>query len=260
MEPTETLAELGLTHNQARIYLALLHSDRLLTAKEISKVTSITRQDVYRILPELQNGGLIEKTITAPTMFKAISIKLAVSILVRKRVERDNDLIRKANQLAIELENEKQSTPEEEPEFILIPENEAVVQKINTLSASVQKSLDIVTSKKRFSRALFAFYEARMQSLQRGVKIRTISEMITSTNPDMDQIINIEKQAGVTIRYLPAQPPALLTLFDEEEVMIITSPNGTIETSALWSNNPSLIALSKSFFENLWQAGDEGKP
>lgn len=193
-------------------------------------------------------------------MFKAISIKLAVSILVRKRVERDNDLIRKANELAIEIEIEKQSTPEEEPEFILIPGNEAVVQKINTLSASVQKSLEIVTSKKRFSRALFAFYEARMQSLQRGVKIRTISEMITSTNPDMDQILNIEKQAGVTIRYLSAQPPALLTLFDEKEVMIITSPNGTIETSALWSNNPSLIALSKSYFENLWQAGVEGKP
>ncbi len=82
---TETLTELGLTLNQARIYVALLSSERLLTVKEISKITNITRQDVYRIMPSLQNNGLVEKTITAPTMFKATPLKLGLSILVENR-------------------------------------------------------------------------------------------------------------------------------------------------------------------------------
>ncbi len=36
--------------------------------------------------------------------------------------------------------------------------------------------------------------------------------------------------------------------------MIITSATGTLETSALWSNNPSLIALAKIYFDNIWQS------
>jgi hypothetical protein len=40
---------------------------------------------------------------------------------------------------------------------------------------------------------------------------------------------------------------------DDKEVLIITSATGTLETSALWSNNSCLVALAKSFFENLWQ-------
>jgi len=74
METIDTLIELGLTLNQARIYVALLHSEKPVTAKEISKITDITRQDVYRILPNLQKTGLLEKTITAPAMFKARGI------------------------------------------------------------------------------------------------------------------------------------------------------------------------------------------
>jgi sugar-specific transcriptional regulator TrmB len=257
MEAAITLVELGLTHNQARIYLALLRSERLLTAKEISKITRITRQDVYRILPELQNSGVVEKTITSPAMFRATPIKTAITTLVSKKTAQDNCLIEKAHKLSREFEKELPLSPEQEPEFILIPGNQAVLQKINTLSGSAQKSIDIITSRKRFPRALFEFFDARKQSLQRGVKIRTVSESITSTNPDMDKLIAIEAQAGVEVKFLAKPLSALLTIFDDKEVMIITSASGTLETSALWSNNPSLITVAKSYFDSLWQVATE---
>ena len=156
METVDTLIELGLTLNQARIYVALLHSEKSATAKEISKITNITRQDVYRILPALQKAGLLEKTITAPTMYKATPLKLGVSILIKNKTAQHNELIEKANQMSNE-PCSKQSNLEEEPEFILVPENEAVVQKINNVIGSIQTSLDIVTSRKRFPRAIFEF-------------------------------------------------------------------------------------------------------
>ena len=251
---TETLTELGLTHNQARIYVALLSSDRLLTAKEISKITNITRQDVYRILPAVQNVGLVEKSITSPTMYKATPLKLGVSILMENKMLQYNELIDKAKKLSTENENKKQQPTEDHPEFILIPGNHAVIQKINTLTSNVQSSLDIVTSGKRFPRAVFEFFDSRMQSLKRGVKIRVVSEKLGSINEPMEEILAIEKQAGAMTKFLSTAPPALITLIDEKEVMIITSATGTLETSALWSNNHSLVALAKIYFENMWQS------
>ena len=240
---TETLTELGLTLNQARIYVALLGSERLLTAKEISKITSITRQDVYRIMPTLQNIGLVEKSITAPTMFKPTPLKLGVSILMENKMQQYNELINKANKLSSKSETKNQQ-----------PAEEAVIQKINNVTGNVQMSLDIVTSRKRFPRAVVEFFDSRMQSLQRGVKIRVVSEKLTSINMALEEIMSIEKQAGAVTRFLSAPPPALILLIDEKEVMIITSATGTLETSALWSTNPSLIALGKSYFENMWNS------
>jgi sugar-specific transcriptional regulator TrmB len=256
METIETLTELGLTFNQARIYVSLLRSKQPLAAKIISETTNITRQDVYRILPSLQKIGLIEKTITAPTMFKATPLKLGVSILVKNKISQHNELIKKADQISSE-NFEVHSTSGEEPDFILIPGNEAVIQKINSLTENIQESLDIVSSKRRFSRAVVAFSDSRMKALKRGAIIRVVTERLAPTNSEIRKILAAEKKAGVMTRYVSTQSPVLFLLFDNKEIMIITSAHGTLDTSALWSNNSSLIAMSKTFFECIWNSAEE---
>jgi sugar-specific transcriptional regulator TrmB len=256
METIDTLIELGLTLNQARIYVALLYSEKPLSAKEISKITNITRQDVYRILPDLQKVGLLEKNITAPAMFKATSLKLGVSILMKNKTAQHNELIDKANKISDE-PCLKESSSDDAPEFVLVPGNDAVVQKISQIIGAVQSSLDIVTSRKRLPRAVLEFFDARMQALKRGVKTRTVTEKLLSINADIERMMLAESKAGALIRYLPTLPSALLLLFDKKQVMIITSATGTLETSALWSNNPCLIALATSYFENAWNAAVE---
>jgi sugar-specific transcriptional regulator TrmB len=253
MEIIDTLIKLGLTLNQARIYVALLHSEKPATAKEISKITNITRQDVYRILPTIQKAGLLEKTITAPTMFKATPLRLGVSILIKNKTAQHNELMEKANKMSDESWL-KQSILEEEPEFILIPGNDAVVQKINNSIGTTQTNLDIVTSKKRFSRAMLEFSDPRMKALKRGVKIQVVTERLPSTNADIEKIMLAEKKAGAIVKFMPTLPSALLLLFDKKQVMIITSATGSLETSALWSNNPCVVALSTSYFESLWNS------
>jgi sugar-specific transcriptional regulator TrmB len=253
METIDTLIELGLTLNQARIYVALLQSEKSVTAKEISKITNITRQDIYRILPALHKAGLLEKTITAPTMFKATPLKLGISILIKNKTAQHNELMEKANKMSDESWL-KQSILEDEPEFILIPGNEAVVQKINNSIRATQTSLDIVTSKKRLPRAMLEFFDARLNALKRGVKIQVVTERLPLTNADMEKIMLAEKKAGVVVKFMRTLPSVLLLLFDKKQVMIITSATGTLETSALWSNNPCIIALSTSYFERLWNS------
>ncbi|MFB3888399.1 MAG: helix-turn-helix domain-containing protein [Candidatus Bathyarchaeia archaeon] len=57
-ERIEVFMRLGLTMNQARVYLALARLG-LTTAKRLSKDAQISRQDVYRVMSELQEIGLL---------------------------------------------------------------------------------------------------------------------------------------------------------------------------------------------------------
>jgi hypothetical protein len=118
-------------------------------------------------------------------------------------------------------------------EFVLIPGNYAVVQKIYNEIEKIQTSLDIITSRKRFPRAVIEFFDARIQALQRGASIRVVTERLTSTNTHIKEIMAIERKAGAMVRFLPTPTLALFLLFDKKQVMIITSATGTLETSAL---------------------------
>ncbi len=78
------MKNLGLTHNQARICLALIELGPS-KVEEISIVSEVTRQDIYRIIPSLQALGFVETTLSKPTIFKVLSLQEPPSILVNQR-------------------------------------------------------------------------------------------------------------------------------------------------------------------------------
>jgi len=92
----ETLTKLGLTLNQARVYLALATQNQL-SAREISKNAGITRQKVYRIIPQLLNKGLAIKQLTHPATYKATLPKNALHTLLEQRKRENNQLKKTTN-------------------------------------------------------------------------------------------------------------------------------------------------------------------
>ena len=54
------LSDFGLTHNQAKVYLAIAQLG-LASVSQASKASNVRREDVYRIMPKLEKMGLIEK-------------------------------------------------------------------------------------------------------------------------------------------------------------------------------------------------------
>jgi sugar-specific transcriptional regulator TrmB len=93
-EYIEILAELGLTHTEAKIYMNLLCLKRA-TANNIHRKSNVARQEVYRILSDLQEKGLVEKVIDKPTKFKPIPASDAISILLQRRNEQNRQLGKK---------------------------------------------------------------------------------------------------------------------------------------------------------------------
>jgi sugar-specific transcriptional regulator TrmB len=83
-EDIQILTNLGLTIVQARTYLALAKLGTA-TIKTISKSANIARQNMYNVMPALQQKGLIEKVITTPTMYKATPMQEGLEILLREK-------------------------------------------------------------------------------------------------------------------------------------------------------------------------------
>jgi sugar-specific transcriptional regulator TrmB len=71
----DVLSELGLTKNQIKIYLSLLKLGTPTKAIRIFQVSGVPRQDVYRVLLELQQLGIVEKIISRPSSLRLFNLK-----------------------------------------------------------------------------------------------------------------------------------------------------------------------------------------
>jgi sugar-specific transcriptional regulator TrmB len=256
-EAIETLTQLGLTFNQARVYLALVKYGAA-TAKEIAKNTHITRQDIYRVMPTLQKAGLVELTLITPTKFEAIPIEQGIAMLLKRKAIEHRKLEESAQEVVHKLENYKASpAADSDSQFIIIPEKEAHLKKVKKLTGSVKKTLDIVTSHSRYSQAVEEFFPERLKALNSGAQIRVISDK-PQLSDEAKRITEIEKKMGICTKYISSAPPALLLIFDKKEVLIINSATAKLaDATSLWSNNPSLVAIAQHYFESLWASNEQ---
>ena len=77
-ENTDLLLGLGLSLNQARVYLAILKLEKT-TVRKVAKFSKVRREEVYRILPALEKKGLVERLLGKPTEVRATVISDALA-------------------------------------------------------------------------------------------------------------------------------------------------------------------------------------
>ncbi|NIQ05427.1 MAG: TrmB family transcriptional regulator, partial [Candidatus Korarchaeota archaeon] len=76
------LSEFGLTPNQARVYLTIARL-KLATVRQISRISNVRREDVYRMLPKLEKMGLAEKLLGRPLKIRATPVEEGLSLLIK---------------------------------------------------------------------------------------------------------------------------------------------------------------------------------
>ncbi len=253
-ETLATLLDLGLTSCEARVWMALLHCG-MSTAKTVSRVSKVTRQDVYRVIPKLEKKGLVSKTLTFPAMFIATPVEDGVSILLKKRRNKTIELETSAKTLIRNLAEGNQITLKEEknPEFILVPGKEALWDKIGNSIENVQGTIDTVSSYKRYAQAFSIFSETLKEAWSRGVKCRFIMNRPEKSKAAEKIFKFFTKSDCCRVRFIPYAPKTVMTIYDQKEIFIILNPNARMsESPALWSNNSSLIAGMQDYFTILW--------
>ncbi len=261
-EYVQVLAELGLTHMEAKVYLVLLGL-KSATANEIHRQSNVARQDVYRILSELEEKDLIEKIIAKPTKFRSIPANDVISFLLQKRNEKNRQLRKKAIRLFRNFKDNSIETSSLDgvSNFILLSKSETNptghIDKIGNAVDNAQKSVVSLTTLQLFMQVKYVNEHIWKKAVKRGVKFKFIIDRRPNEKLKLALDPVLKNNDYFEIRWTPIVIPASVLLVDEKEAFCRIGAN--IDCPVLWSTDPSFVAMIKDYFETKWKSVENSR-
>lgn len=258
-EATQILNRLGLTSSQAKVYLTLLKLEQA-TAKTISNNSKVARQEVYRVLVELEEKSLVERIIAVPTEFKPVSMENGLSFLIGEKRKEISEIQKEAKKLSLKFktflkpkETKMGTSQTGESEFVLIPESKTLLLRMERAVDAAQKSIEVIYPKEPFLQVLFNLSEKFKDALKRGVKIRClINEPLEESWPTTVQ--TIAENPLFEIRIISEDPKENFWIYDEKEVLVATaSVRDYKQFPVLLTTATPLIGLSENYFNTMWK-------
>lgn len=259
-EDRKVLVELGLTSQQAKVYLALSKLQQA-SVRTMSEAADIDRTEVYRAISGLQVIGLVEEIIAKPLEYRVLPLKQGIKFLVdRKKLE----LLKIEQQAKELLKNQMRKSivrKVDDERMSFVYRSESYFPKMKEAMMNDQSSLDVLTNIRRF----LEFDDFHTNVFDPGCdmpKIRKrliieipmgqpVPEFLTHKKPKP-----LEKQ--VSIRTTTEEIAAPLGIHDKRELMIFVSENtGFREASMLHTTNPRIVKLAVGYFEGLWEKAVE---
>jgi sugar-specific transcriptional regulator TrmB len=250
----QTLIQLGLSPNQAKLYLSLLNLGKA-TGRMLANETYLARQEIYRLIHELQNIGLIEKIISTPTEFQAVPIKIGTKILTTRKTRELEQIKQRSQSLIKDLSsiNKVDSSAKKDYRFLLIPPKKLANETRERMVGNSKNKIDLITTSKRFNQAVSHFLEFYISSLKKNVVARII---VIGTEDTLlrnaKKIKKLEAFPNFSLRFITEKKTNLL-IVDNKEAIITLLPQADLGASPVfWTDHPELIALYSSFFDLLW--------
>jgi sugar-specific transcriptional regulator TrmB len=220
----------------------------------VARDSNLARQDVYKVLAELQTLGLIEKHINTPTKFAAFPIQDVTSILLNRRAEKTSELHTKTTVL---INNFKADAPKtiqgEEPKLFLIPEGEAFVLRLRQAVETAQERIDIVSSIKNLPQGMFFLAELLQNAMERGVKIRCITDTLENLDSQLKMFRGLTENPSFEVRTILNQQRIRFGIYDKKELtVVLISEKDFAKSSLLWSDCVSIVEAYQDYFEMKW--------
>jgi len=257
-ENTDLLLGLGLTLNQAKVYLAILKLEKT-TVGQVAKFSKVRREDVYRILPALEKMGLIEKLLGKPTEIRATPISDALTFLVAEEKTRSDDRLSgmRSRVQRLSLKDWKQPLPGEESIFILIAEKKAILAKTSELIGNSRKEVALIADKGRIMPVLSQFSDEYRLAIKKGAQIRLLFEGDSPDGLLKEKVKKLIDGASVHVKF-HREPLNHFIMSDDKEALITTSKeSGLGESPSLWTNNSNLIGVLRTSFESDWKKAED---
>jgi sugar-specific transcriptional regulator TrmB len=257
----EMLRDFGLTTNQAKVYLAIVRFG-LASIGQISRLSKVRREDVYRIIPKLEELGLTERILGTPSKVRATPLGDAFSRLIK----REEDAARKKSaRLRIEKEEflkhinmQKLSPPVVEgAHFAVVSQRDQILGRGLNMIKRAQKEVNMITSLDELMQLLTDHAPYFKAPLRRGIGIKVILGMPESFEP-ISRILEPKLQEFTSrkgpfeVKY-SSQPSGHYLITDYKEAMVATSTEGRLaENPYLWTDDKNMVELMQVNFEELW--------
>ncbi len=254
LEGVEVLGGLGLSGRQARVYLALLRTGDA-KVRSVAALTTIDRQEVYRVLDGLQQLGLVQQNVTVPASYSAVPIEDAVRLLLEDRHGELQFVSQRAERLIKKL-NQTQRFPLAavalKPCFGVVVERDGGKRYLKA-TQDCQHSIEVVASWPRFRKLCFLLETPLKAALKRGVALRVVAEKPPNHNLPKWVIESVSKYPNFQLKILLNAPAAAIVTFDEAQTAFAFNiSTGLIRGPTLWTANPHLVAVCRSYFNEVW--------
>jgi len=239
----EDLREFGLSQYEAKAYLTLtIHGP--LPASSISNFSKIPQSKIYEVLKSLSSKSLAEFWNGKPLIFKAVEPVHALNKIIQKRENDIEDLREKTNSLLDTLKPQK-------------IENYSVWSSKGKRNF-LEKAAEMIGRAEKFGFATtsrFSRYpildSAYKKALKKGIKIKILG---TSELDDARKArATWYSRQGAKIKILPMDIHPILGIVDDKEICVRI--DNVEEPDFIWSDNPALVNVFKTYFKELWEKG-----
>lgn len=253
----ETLVTLGLNHTQARVYLTLLKIGKA-KAKTIWECSKVGRQDIYRILTELEKKSLVERIIGTPTEFRIAPLKSSISILLEEKQNEYCIALEKSKEFIERFANKQKTeiTPKEY-ETKIISTDEAYLRRLKEAVITTNKSIDIIDSFKHLSYHVVLYSDLIATLFNKKVKFRYIMNH-PGKGRKLPELF-IKNANLIEVRFISKEPLATLRIDDKKQATLsaIQTFHKSEDTTSLFSDSPYFVAILQDYFERVWNESFE---
>ncbi len=253
----EELSEYGITCNQAKVYIAAAKLG-IASISQISKISTVPREEVYRLLPKLEDLGLIEKTIERPMRVKASDFKTALSILVARKKDmllgEISELEQKSDMILEEFQKlNRIPKTSEKAHMTIIRQNEAITQKLVSMIEHTKSTVSLSISRDQFIHFFNNYRVQIMKALNRDVKFNVTLEKAEYNDTLREYQKEFEKAGRLEIRFVD-QLQSHYILVDFKQALVSTSIKHAAfgNKANMWTDDNSIMSVLKENFEIMW--------
>jgi sugar-specific transcriptional regulator TrmB len=246
------LVEFGLTPTEATVYVStvLLGGG---TAKQISLSAGKERAQTHHALSRLQQLGIVESTLEAPTRFRPVHIKEAVDHLFKIQSLRLKKLGEQKEMLEEALQSrQSQGTTAQETYSVVKGRANTYLKMIESVQVS-EREVSLILSAQGLTRLRrFRNFLRIVQARRRkGVNFRIISE-ITPENLDDAKVLSKCSE----LRHIRNQTTNA-SIYDGRIASVALSISEDLDLDAedhiaLWTSAQSFAKTLGNFFDSIW--------
>ena len=249
------LALFGVTNTQAKIYIGL-NALGVASASEIASLSEVRREEVYRVMPELEKLGLVTRKLGTPRRFLAIELKMALKTLIetkRKAMEEETaNLMRKKVELIAQLKTTTRLRPEEDSSTEVFSEHVSALAKLVQMIKKAKRRIMLVSSLDQVGTVLVRKIEKTVEMNQNQISTQIITDNSWLNETRLLKFMRskmADKQ--IELRHVEVLPFNLLIVDEEEAIWGEFQPRNAGSKTFL-TNDQTQIGLVKMAFDNLW--------
>jgi sugar-specific transcriptional regulator TrmB len=215
----------------------------------------VGRQELYRILDELAELGLVEKEISTPTQFSSLPLSKGALVLLSHKRREISELEAKIQR--IEDKNRIiEFSESQESEFYILPRKHLMEKRGECSYRNAKKNIEFFSPFRRLESCFSYNLSIYCDPVERGIDMRVITEKVSTRKYEQlkKEAATIFSKKNFNIRFATPFDNVAFSLIDSKEAYFPLDPSKNIfEDQSLWTNNKSLIILARKYFNSVWQ-------